>query len=244
MKFLKHLPNAITCLNLLCGCLALVLVFRSQLYIASCLLLAAMVFDFLDGTAARLLKAHSPIGKELDSLADVVSFGVVPAAIMYQLMNLAIAHSAAADYPVVVRLFLHIAPFSIAIFSALRLAKFNIDERQHTSFIGLPTPASAMLVIALPLMLHQDTAKYQALVFQPISLLVFSALLSYLLVSPLPLLSLKFSNLGVKGNELRYALIAASSILLIVLQAAAIPIIILLYIVFSLIETLFLKKTT
>ena len=244
MKLLKHLPNAITCMNLLCGCLALVLIFRSQLYLASCLVIVAMVCDFFDGMVARLLKANSPIGKELDSLADVVSFGVVPAAIIYQLMNAAMRQSPLADYPAALQLLVHLAPFSIAIFSALRLANFNVDERQHSSFIGLPTPASAMLVIALPFMLKQNAELYQDIILQPLILLTLTAALSYLLVSPIPLLSLKFANFGFKGNELRYLLIASSSLLIIVLHAAGIPLIITIYILLSVLENTFLKKSS
>jgi len=143
LKIKEQIPNAITLLNLLTGCIAIVFGFEDQLVIASCLIGLAAVFDFFDGFAARLLKVSSPIGKELDSLADVVSFGIVPGVILYRLL------SGNIDCPVINIAGKNIVPFIaflIPLFSAIRLAKFNTDERQTDSFIGLPTPANAILI--------------------------------------------------------------------------------------------------
>ncbi|RZK32871.1 MAG: hypothetical protein EOO61_16480 [Hymenobacter sp.] len=156
----KHLPNTLTCINLLCGCLALTFIFKGNLVAGAYLIGIAAVADFFDGLLARALRVSSPIGKDLDSLADMVSFGVVPGAIMYQLMlqalgattggvaqvSLGLVSGPAAWVPYVAVFF----PFLITIFSALRLAKFNNDTRQTTSFIGLPTPASTLVVASLP----------------------------------------------------------------------------------------------
>ncbi|OZA56958.1 MAG: CDP-diacylglycerol--serine O-phosphatidyltransferase, partial [Sphingobacteriales bacterium 39-40-5] len=140
----KHIPNSVTCLNLFSGCLGIVFAFQGNLIWASYAIVIAAVFDFFDGMLARLLKAYSDIGKELDSLADMVSFGVLPSVIIYQLFALSPQIDFGADW-------LSFSAFIIAVFSALRLAKFNIDTRQSENFIGLPTPANALLIASFPL---------------------------------------------------------------------------------------------
>lgn len=219
MKLLKHIPNTLTCLNLLCGCIGIVFVLEGYPVPAAYFVWAACVFDFFDGFAARWLKASSPIGKELDSLADMVSFGVLPSVMMYSWLG------EESDHP-----YLPFIAFTIAIFSALRLAKFNIDERQTTSFIGLPTPANALFLTALP--------------FLPESILIFTQqtwvlvaiilVFSLLLVAEIELFALKFKSFGWRGNELRFAFLGIALILIVVLNKSSLPAIILLYLLLSL----------
>ena len=233
----KHIPNAITCLNLLSGCLGIVFAFNSSLIVkgyenivyASYAILIAAIFDFLDGLVARSLKAYSDIGKELDSLADMVSFGVLPSVIVYQLFLRSAQIEGVSTY-------LNYFAFVIAIFSALRLAKFNVDVRQSENFIGLPTPANAMLIASLPLIITHSGAFWKAYILNPFFLFILSMGMSFLLVMELPLISLKFKNLNYKENLLRYALIIASLILILLFQFAAVPIIIFVYIILSIIQ--------
>jgi CDP-diacylglycerol--serine O-phosphatidyltransferase len=182
---------------------------------------AACVFDFLDGFAARMLRASSPIGKELDSLADMVSFGVLPSVLMYQLMK-----------EVSVTEWLPLTAFLLAIFSALRLARFNIDERQVHGFIGLPTPANALFITGLPLM----SGSMIDIEWSMAGLLSVTLLFSWLMVSPLPLLALKFKQLGWKDNQLRFTLIAISVLLIALFGPAAIVLVIITYILLSLFD--------
>lgn len=221
MNLLKHLPNAMTCGNLLCGCIGLVMALRGHLELASWLIGLAAVLDFGDGFVARLVNVSGPFGKELDSLADVVTFGVLPATIVFQLcwfQNLgSIAYGA----------------FLIAILSALRLANFNIDTRQSESFIGLPVPANAMLIAAFPLM-GRYQPQFDGIWQNDIALGMMIAF-SFMLVSEVPLFALKFKSFGWAENRSKYSFLIASVLLLFVLQFAAIPLIVLLYIVLSLI---------
>lgn len=215
---LRHLPNLLTCCNLLCGCLGVVSVLEGRGMPAAYFVWAAGVFDFLDGFAARALKVSSPIGKELDSLADVISFGLLPAVVMYKFWN-----GDAGE-------FLPYISFSIAIFSALRLAIFNIDETQKDSFRGLPTPANALLITALPL----QTGLIETWLNETWVVVAIIVLSSYLLVSPIGLFALKFKNFRWKENKVRFIFLFLSLVLLALLQAVAIPIVILLYIGLSL----------
>ncbi len=227
----KHVPNAITCLNLFSGCVALYFAFNDQLVIASWLIALAAAFDFLDGMVARVLKTSSEIGKQLDSLADVVSFGVAPGAIMFMMLSkvgLPLFGLSAELVPFL--------GFIITVFSALRLAKFNIDTRQTSSFIGLPTPACSMVVASLPLILENGTLLHYEVIQNYFMLLPLTALLSYLLVAELPLIALKFQNLTWKDNAIRYIFLVLSVILLVLLNFAAVPLIVALYIVLSIIK--------
>ncbi|MDX5423523.1 MAG: CDP-alcohol phosphatidyltransferase family protein [Hymenobacteraceae bacterium] len=227
----KHIPNAITCLNLFSGCLALYFAFKGELVTTAYLVGIAAVFDFLDGMVARVLKAYSEIGKQLDSLADMVSFGAVPGTVMFILLQRAEAS--------VFGLSSDIVPFFgflITIFSALRLAKFNIDTRQTTSFIGLPTPACTIFVASLPLILETGDLLHYEIILNPIVLLVLTVLLSYLLVAELPLFALKFTSLTWQDNSLRFIFLGLSVVLLALLQFAAIPLVIVLYILLSIIK--------
>lgn len=224
----RHIPNTITCLNLFSGCLGIVFAFNGNLNYASYAILIAAVFDFLDGMFARLLKAYSDIGKELDSLADMVSFGVLPSVIIYQLFLLSSKYESITWLPY--------SAFLIAVFSGLRLAKFNIDTRQAEHFIGLPTPANAMLIGSLPLILSQGSSFMSTLIVSNYFLLILSIVTSLLLVAELPLISLKFKNLNIKDNLLRYVLVTGSVILFVSMQFAAVPLIIGLYVILSFIE--------
>lgn len=224
---LKHLPNAMTCCNLLCGCVGIVAAFNNDLLLSSYLIVIAGIFDFFDGFVARLVKASSAIGKELDSLADMVTFGVLPSIIIYHLILESVP-----DLPSIWKCYL---AFVIAVFSALRLAKFNIDERQTSGFIGLPTPANAFLIASIPVILrqHEDWAPY---ILNANYLIAFSFLMSFLLVMEVPLFALKFKGFGWKGNEIKYLFIGISAVLVILLNFAAMPPIIALYILLSVIN--------
>src|SRR5690554_2999121 len=229
----KQIPNIITSANLLCGCIAITFIAKGELLPASFLVLAAAFFDFFDGMSARLLKVSSPIGAELDSLADVVSFGLVPAYMAYAML---------ADLSD--SILLPFIAFLIAIFSAYRLAKFNVDERQTDAFIGFPTPANALFWISIPLIKWQIDNDYAFLdsswmydsLMQTSVIIFFIVLLSYLLVAEIPLLSLKFKNLKWADNKSRFLLLGLSLILILLFYFASIPFILLLYFILSLIE--------
>jgi CDP-diacylglycerol--serine O-phosphatidyltransferase len=197
MSIKKHIPNSITCCNLISGCIATSFAFSGNAKMALIWIIIGAVFDFFDGMSARLLKVSSPIGKELDSLADDVTFGVAPATIVF-------AELGVIDYPSFMEPLREILPyfaFLIAAFSALRLAKFNLDERQTTSFIGLPTPANALFWGSL-LVMNPDWIENESWsVFAIIILILVS---SYLLISELPMFALKFKHWGWKGNEVKY----------------------------------------
>ena len=207
----NHLPNAVTCLNLFAGCLAITRVFAGNLELAAYLVGLAAAFDFADGLLARALHASSPIGKDLDSLADMVSFGVVPGAIAFSLLQRALpAHGLPG--------WLAYLGFVITIFSALRLAKFNNDTRQTTSFIGLPTPACTLVVASLPLILAYDGFGLTSFILNPWVLLGLAVLLSGLLVAEIPLFALKFKNLSWQDNSLRFVFLLLAIGLLLGLQ--------------------------
>lgn len=237
MAIKHHIPNFITLLNLLSGCIAIVFIFENQLTIAAYLIGLAAVFDFLDGFFARLLKAQSPIGKDLDSLADVVSFGLVPGMILFKLLGYSIGISTNTG----ITAFIPFIAFLIPLFSALRLAKFNNDKRQTEVFMGLPTPANAILIASFPLILIQqstligiDILSIQSLFLSTVFLIAITIFLSYLLVAEIPLLSLKFKTFGWEENKIRFTFLGISGILLILLYYSAIPLIILIYILLSL----------
>jgi CDP-diacylglycerol--serine O-phosphatidyltransferase len=231
----RHLPNALTCLNLLCGCLALTFILGpGDLITAAYLIGVAAVADFFDGLVARALRVSSPIGKDLDSLADMVSFGVVPGSIMYQLLQM---HSGLFINGTPLHTGgLQILPFSgflITVFSALRLAKFNNDTRQTTSFIGLPTPACTLVVASLPLILLNDQFGLDGIILNSWVLLGLTVLLSGLLVAELPLFALKFKNLRWLGNRRRFIFVVLALGLVGWLRAAGVPLAVLLYVLLS-----------
>ena len=216
----RHIPNFLTLCNLLCGCGGIVAVANGHLDRAAYLIWVAAAFDFADGLAARALKAYSPIGGDLDSLADMVSFGVLPGFIVFSLIEQATVEGALVAY----------VGFSLAVFSALRLAIFNVDTRQKDQFIGLPVPASALLISSLPL---GTLPIFRELVGHPVVLIVITALDSYLMVAPVPLLAFKFKNMSWPGNEVKFVFMATALLLFILLKTVAIPIIIGAYIILS-----------
>ena len=232
VSFYRYIPNAITCLNLFCGCLSVVFSFDGMLTVAACFIFAAAVFDFFDGFAARWLHAYSEMGKELDSLADMVSFGVAPSCILFILLL-----HAAENYGWLVDTcsggwWIAMTSFLVAVFSALRLAKFNIDTRQSESFIGLPTPANALFICSFVFL---SSSKYAWAIFTGnlFFLLSVTVVFSYLLVAELPLFSLKFKSFDWKNNKIRYVFIAVAAVIFLFLQFAGLAVVILVYILIS-----------
>lgn len=250
-KFMKlfTIPNIMTLGNLLCGCLGIVFVFEGNLLYASYLIFIAGILDFLDGFVARLLNQHSEIGKQLDSLADMVTFGALPSFILAKLIQLSVnQNSILTDFvpsnllsQTHLPLLAYIA-FVLVLFSCLRLAKFNIDTRQSDSFIGVPTPANAFVVAAFPLILEFNP-EYKFLILNSTILISYTLIMSYLLISEIPLFALKFKDFSWKSNQIKYIFLIFSLILLITLQFVAIPLIIFLYIIMSVISNLQAKKS-
>lgn len=242
----KAIPSFITLLNLLCGCLSVTYAFNGKLHWAAFFIIGATFFDFFDGFFARLLNCKSEFGKQLDSLADVVSFGLAPAIIVYHLLRYSV-YMPQVNYGSE-NLLPYIA-FIITLFSALRLAKFNIDERQSDSFIGLPTPANAIFIAAMPLILwhykdcNNTIAIWARLIFTNfffLSCLVF--LTSYLLIAELPIMSFKFKNYSWNENKTKYLFLIFSILLLLVLNFIALPLIIIFYIFLSVVINFACKK--
>jgi len=240
MKIKKHIPNAITCLNLLFGCFSIVYALKGNLVFASYFIAIAAIFDFLDGMAARVLKAYSAIGKELDSLADMVSFGVAPGIIVFQLLQ------SSNNLPTLILYgktnIIPFIAFLIPILSAIRLAKFNLDTRQTESFIGLPVPANALFFASFPLIIIHFKEMcscmhaYVEFFSNAYLYIVLTVIFSLLLVSNIPLFSLKIKNLKWKNNVYQYLFVFFSLILFVFFNFVAIPFIIILYIVLSLIQ--------
>jgi len=224
---MKHLPNALTCCNLICGVLGIIFLWEGDHVPAAYFVWAACLFDFFDGFAARLLKISSPIGKELDSLADLISFGALPALFIYKLL---------ASYETTPPYLPYIA-ILIVVCSAIRLAVFNIDETQSDSFRGLPTPANALFLTSLPFLQFQA---FDAL-FTPLGLTIITVLFSILLVSRFELFALKFKDFTWGQNKLRFTFLLISVLLFVVLHLAALPLIIILYIALSLGHRVFSK---
>ena len=229
-------PNMLTLANLLAGCAAIIFTLQYQAYeTAFWLIIAAAVFDFLDGFAARLLKQQSPLGVQLDSLADDISFGLAPAVVMYDLYG---QSTSLYSLPVGVMSSLGYLCFIIAAFSALRLAKFNIDTTQSAEFEGLPTPANALMLMSLAAMsLCGDVVLYQE------QILLISVAASFLLISPIRMFALKFKSFKLADNKLRYGFILASLLLIIFLTEYSIVAIIVLYIVLSTLRWIILPRT-
>lgn len=232
----KSIPNFLTCMSLFCGCLAVTCAVQIKFFESMCLIFVGAVFDFSDGFAARLLNATSPIGKELDSLADQVSFGVAPAFVVYYWMDVNFGG-----------MFPYIA-FLIAAFSALRLAKFNVDERQTSSFIGLATPANAIFFSSL-VAANTQNGDYLFVCETPWVMVALVIAFSLLLTSELPMFSFKFKHGGFKGNEDKFILIGFAILSMLaslfvegLAVYSVIPVIILFYIVICLFELLKSKK--
>jgi CDP-diacylglycerol--serine O-phosphatidyltransferase len=241
----KHIPNLVTLLNLFSGCVAAIFVIQGQLAWGAVFVFLGIFFDFMDGLLARALDARSELGLQLDSLADVVTSGVVPGLVLYKLLALALNvpdemidpghwsddNSSAFSMVNLLPLVGLIVPMS----SAYRLGRFNLDEEQQHFFKGLPTPANALLIMSLPLILEfQDSDVINAQILNPVLLIVLAIASAYLLNAPVRLFSLKFRSFDFASNILRYLFLIISVILLLVFHFAGIPLIIILYVLMSL----------
>lgn len=224
----KHVPNAITCANLFSGCVGIVFAFQGNLVFAAYALFLAAIFDFFDGFASRVLQSFSGIGKDLDSLADMVSFGFLPSVIIYELFLEAPQIHNISPY-------LNFVAFLITIFSALRLAKFNNDTRQAEIFIGLPTPANAVLIASIPFIIQYHPG-FKPYILNPYGLACFVIVMCMLLVAEIPLMSLKFKNRDFNQNIYRYLLLMFSAILILFFKFTAVPVVIFIYITLSVIQ--------
>lgn len=238
----RHIPNFITCLNLSSGFIAILYAFNGEPLIASWLILAAMVFDFFDGFSARLLKAYSPIGKELDSLADMVSFGIAPASIIFQFLTSALGIEGPFTYysETPLEMIILFSPLLMPVCAALRLAKFNIDDTQKNSFKGLATPASALAIVTIVFAREYSISTIDDFLLDtPQAIIILSTLLSILMVTRVPMISLKFHNLNLKENLERFILIILVLSSIIVFGIGSSWMIIPIYIVVSIASLLF-----
>ncbi|HTF02631.1 MAG TPA: CDP-diacylglycerol--serine O-phosphatidyltransferase [Bacteroidia bacterium] len=252
---LFSIPNLLTLGNLSCGCLAIVFALEGNLVWTAYLVGIAAVLDFLDGFVARALKQFSPIGKELDSLADMVTFGVVPGVVMFQLLQISFNLDVSQEYGFPAgKSGAHFFAFLITLFSALRLAKFNVDTRQSESFVGVPTPANAILICSLPLILGiekisrfmsdwhcacpETTEPYLRFLMNDTVLWSITLVMCYLLIAEIPLFALKFKSFAWKGNEIRYSFLGMSLIMVVLLQYIALPLIIVLYVILSIVNNI------
>jgi len=261
--FYKNIPNFFTLMNLLFGAISIVLASEGYNYfvMASYFIYFAAIFDFFDGFAARSLKVTSKVGKELDSLSDMVSFGLAPAFLLFQLLKFSLQVKEFSFSLQISEILMLLSVFLIALSSAVRLAKFNIDERQTETFLGLATPASAMLIAAIPLISQfntRDLFLFSSLdgnfyftlgsillsiyIVKPVVLIPLVFLLSVLLVIEMPMFSLKFKSFNFEENKLKYFFIIFSFLLFISLQVLSVPIIFILYITFSIFNNILNKK--
>jgi len=244
----KQIPNLFTLLNLLSGIIAIMFALTDKLVEAAFFVFLGIFFDFFDGFFARKLNVQGELGKQLDSLADLVTSGVAPGFVMFQLilyatkkqwfMELSYANMTSwQDYTDTFYYFIPFIGLLIPLASAYRLANFNIDERQTSSFIGLPTPALAIFVLSLPLILHySDQQFFIHLIHNKYILISVTILGSYLLNAEIPLFSLKFKNYSWASNKIKYTFILLTIILLFLLKTVAIPLIIILYVSMSIID--------
>lgn len=233
MTIKRHIPNTITLLNLFCGCIAIVFAKDSNFEMAFYFVCLGIFLDFFDGFFARLFKVSSPLGLQLDSLADMVTSGVVPGFVMFLMMSN--NHDTCAYFPYL--------GFIITLGSCYRLANFNIDTRQTDSFIGLPTPANALFILSLPLVLKNTDSIFvlEALV-NPWVLLVITLLSAFILNAEVPLFSLKVKKFSLKDNAIQMLFLGASVLLLIFFRYTGIPLVILTYILLSVITNKSQKK--
>jgi CDP-diacylglycerol---serine O-phosphatidyltransferase len=231
-KIIKHVPNVITLLNLVAGCLSIVSAFEGNLQLAGIFILIAAVLDFLDGFTARLIGAYSLLGKELDSLSDVVSFGVAPSMILFFLLKKSLGIDS--HEGLLSGNFLLAIPFIVAAFSSLRLGIFNLDERQTSSFIGLPTPANALFTVGLVFGLHSGWSRiFEFFTSSPTLLIIMIIIQSALLVCELPMFSLKLKTLKFSVAYKQISLIIGALALIAIFQTGALSLVILWYIFLS-----------
>ena len=243
MNIKKHIPNLITLGNLFCGTIATIFAVEGNFVLAGLFVVLGIGFDFFDGFAARLFKVSGELGKQLDSLADMVTSGVVPGIIMYKMilknsefhLNGIVDWSSSSDKTTM--LSIGLLGLLLTLGACYRLAKFNIDTRQSESFIGLPTPAMSLFVISLPLIQEYSNVEFaQHLIANNYFLIAITILLTYLMNAELPLFSLKFKEYSVKNNVMKYSFLIASLLMIIFLQYISIPLIIILYVVLSVIN--------
>lgn len=226
MAIKKHIPNTITCCNLVSGCVAIAYAFSGNIELSFTWIIIGAVFDFFDGMSARLLNVSSPIGKELDSLADIVTFGVAPSTILFSELSVM-------SYPAILEPLRSILPFTayiMAAFSALRLAKFNLDERQTLGFIGLPTPANALFWGSLIIGAGKWLETTPLMVLFLLGGILIS---SWLMVSEIPMFALKFKEWGWKGNQVKYIFLLTCIPLLAIFGLTGLAIIIAWYVIIS-----------
>ena len=222
----RNFPNALTCGNLLCGCVATVFALRGDYGVAMTAVVAGAVFDFFDGFAARLFGVSSPLGKELDSLADDVTFGVAPAAIVFSLLSNATMPFGGNTF----RMLIPYVAFLMAAFSALRLAKFNLDTRQSHSFIGMPTPANTLFWSALAVGYGEELSTWPYAVPALVAGIILSC---YLMIAEIPMFALKFTSFGWSANRLRYSFLLVSIALLAILGLPGFSAVVVLYVLLS-----------
>jgi CDP-diacylglycerol--serine O-phosphatidyltransferase len=233
MNLKKHIPNLITLLNLLCGCIALVFAGEANFEMAFFFVCLGIFFDFFDGFFARLFHVSSPLGLQLDSLADMVTSGVVPGFVLFKMLS----NSVNSDPSLI---YLPYLGFIITLGSCYRLANFNIDTRQTDSFIGLPTPANALFILSLPLLLkNSDSLLVLELLINPWVLLFIAVLSAYILNAEIPLFALKIKKFNLKDNGLPLFFLIISLFLLVLLQFAGVALIIVFYVLLSLISNKF-----
>ncbi len=241
MKIKKHIPNLITLGNLFCGTIATIYAVQADFVFAGLFVILGIVFDFFDGFAARLFNVSGELGKQLDSLADMVTSGVVPGIIMLKLIEVNTINASSSFFG---NSFLEISLVGLVLTlgACYRLATFNIDTRQSDSFIGLPTPAMSLFVISLPLIQEYSNIEFALnLITNNYFLIIITILLTYLMNAQLPLFSLKFKDYSVKNNLIKYVFLIASLLMIIFLQYISIPLIIIVYVVLSVISN-FSKK--
>ncbi|EJL66777.1 CDP-alcohol phosphatidyltransferase family protein [Flavobacterium sp. CF136] len=238
MNIKKHIPNLITLINLFCGCIAVVFVSESNYEMAFYMVCLGIFFDFFDGFFARLFKVSSPLGLQLDSLADMVTSGVVPGYVMYTLFV-----KSANPHDVIGSAFIPFLGFIVTLGSCYRLANFNIDIRQTDSFIGLPTPANALFILSLPLVIEfSDSLMIFEILTNYWVLLGIALCSAYVLNAEIPLFALKIKKFNLKDNALQIVFLLISLVMLIFLHYIAIPLIIIFYVLLSVVNNKFLKK--
>ena len=241
MKIKKHIPNLITLGNLFCGTIATIYAVQADFVFAGLFVILGILFDFFDGFAARLFQVSGELGKQLDSLADMVTSGVVPGIIMLKLIEVNTINASNSFFDNSI-LGISLVGLVLTLGACYRLAKFNIDTRQSDFFIGLPTPAMSLFVISLPLIQQYSNIEFALnLITNNYFLIAITILLTYLMNAQLPLFSLKFKDYSVKSNLIKYVFLIASLLMIIFLQYISIPLIIIVYVVLSVISN-FSKK--
>ena len=254
MKIKENIPNLLTSLNLVCGFIAILLAFQpAWLMYSPFFIFLSLVFDFADGFFARMLKAFTEFGKQMDSLSDLVSFGVAPGVLIYNLLQFKLLDEVSGSKFLLI--FLFALPALIPVFSALRLAKFNLDERQSSSFIGLPTPASAIFIASLILIYYAKTewitgiilsdnnfSLIKEIILNKFTIILIVLLDSFLMVSEIPMFAFKFKSLAFKDFGVQYIFIGIAIVTIIIFKLVALPLLICLYVITSIINNMIKRK--